>query len=157
MTPAWGTKPQLSSQPPDHLLLYYTVLATFDAELPGAVHVLEIIFMSPTGSSSTTQHAVYNIPLALDNSSLRTLGPDPDYARSRNASLLADCQRSIVGAMPVQEFIDYFLPLATEDDRIPAPRLTFESVPARGSEAADIYQPLVSCFQSLYSISLPIT
>ena len=58
--------------------------------------------------------------------------------------MLADCQRSIVGAMPAQEFIDYFLPLATEDDRTPAPRLTFESVPARGSEAADIYQPLVS-------------
>ena len=150
MTPAWGIKHQLSSQPPDHLLLYYTVLpTTFDAELPSAIDVLEIIFMSPTGSSSTSQHAVYNIPLALDNSSLRTLGPDPEYARSRNASLLADCQRSIVGAMPVQEFIDYFLPVATEDDRTPAPRLTFESVPARGSEAADIYQPLVSCFQSL--------
>lgn len=89
---------------------------------------------------------VYNIPLALDHTLLQTRGPDPHFAKSRNTNLLADCKRSIAGPMPVQQFIDHFLPLPSKDDRTDMLESfdAFKSVPRSGVEASEIYEPMVS-------------
>ena len=89
---------------------------------------------------------VYNIPLALDHTLLHTRGPLPHFAKNRNANLLADCQHSIFGPMPPQQFIDHFLPPPIADDRADMLESldAFKSVPPRGGEASEIYGPLVS-------------
>ena len=88
----------------------------------------------------------YNIPLALDHTLLETRGPEPHFAKNRNANLLGDCKASIFGPMPVQKFMDHFLPLAAAGEKSDMLESldAFNSVPLRGAEASDIYMPLVS-------------
>ena len=97
---------------------------------------------------SQAQSCVYNIPLALDHTLLHTHGPVPHFAKNRNAHLIANCKQFIVGPMPAQQFIDYFLPPPLADDRsdMLASLDAFKSVPLRGIDASDIYNPLASSF-----------
>ncbi len=99
---------------------------------------------------------VYNIPLALDHTHIHTHGLEPHFAKNRNANLLADCKRSIAGPMPVQQFMDHFLPLPSNDNRTNMLDSldAFKSVPRCGVEASKIYEPLVSC---LLYCSCPIS
>ncbi|PIL30491.1 hypothetical protein GSI_07191 [Ganoderma sinense ZZ0214-1] len=89
---------------------------------------------------------VYNIPLALDHTLLQTQGPQPHFAKNRNTNLFADCHRSILGPMPVQEFVDHFLPPLAADDKSDMLETldAFKSVPLSAVEAPDIYKPLVT-------------
>ncbi|PIL30475.1 hypothetical protein GSI_07174 [Ganoderma sinense ZZ0214-1] len=93
---------------------------------------------------------VYNIPLALDHTLLQTRGPEPHFAKSRNANLLADCKRAIAGPMPFQQFMDHFLPQPSKDDRTNLLESfdAFKSVPPSAIDAAEIYEPLVAALNA---------
>ena len=118
------------------------------AQLPHIPPLLNILLktMPDTFASPPAPSCVYNMPLALDHTLLHTRGPLPHFAKNRNANLLADCQHSIFGPMPPQQFIDHFLPPPIADDRADMLESldAFKSVPPRGGEASEIYGPLVS-------------
>ena len=134
-----GWKKGLSAQHPHISLLYSSSAHTL-------LNIILLKIMPDALAVPPPPSCVYNIPLALDHTLLHTRGPLPHFAKNRNANLLADCQHSIFGPMPPQQFIDHFLPPPIADDRADMLESldAFKSVPPRGGEASEIYGPLVS-------------
>lgn len=95
-------------------------------------------------SSASELKCVYNVPMASNMSSV-TLGLDPEFALARNLQHLASFKHYSVGPMPVQQFMDTFLP-DTSTDRTGYLHHgdAFTSVPAVAEWSANIYNPLVS-------------
>ncbi|KAI1788469.1 hypothetical protein LXA43DRAFT_894557 [Ganoderma leucocontextum] len=106
--------------------------------------------MADAATIPQAHSCAYNIPLALDHTLLQTRGPEPHFAKNRNTNLFADCKNSILGPMPVQQFIDHFLPPPAADDKSDMLETldAFKSVPLRGVEASDIYKPLVTALNA---------
>ncbi len=96
---------------------------------------------------------VYNVPMAVSGSSNRTLGLEPERAMARNLQHLAAARQCTLGPMPVQSFLDSFLPVPASVDRsglLPSDG-TFASVPLCARHPAGIIKPLVSFnFSSSY-------
>ena len=89
---------------------------------------------------------VYDTPIALDPTLMRTNGLEPGFAKSRNLGHIRDSKYSFLGPMPVLKFIDYFLlgqPSVDKTSLLPS-QSAFQSVPSCGDGPADVYRPLVS-------------
>ncbi|RDX44317.1 hypothetical protein OH76DRAFT_1409174 [Lentinus brumalis] len=92
---------------------------------------------------------VYDAPLAIDPTSSRTRGLNPDRAKGRNKQHIHDARRFTVGPMPPQAFLDCFLPQinATEDKRKLSHKYAFNSVPLRAASASDLCILLVAAIE----------
>ncbi len=98
----------------------------------------------PLPASSLPRGCVYDIPMALDSTLSRVKGLEPGGAPSRNRRHVEDSRQWTVGPMPVEEFLEYFLPL----DEVPsmgrlASYRAFNSIPPRADTPDDLYEPLV--------------
>ena len=96
-------------------------------------------------SSAPLCQLVYDFPMALGRERGTVKGFEPKGATLRNRRNVEDSRRWTVGPMPVQGFLDYFFPLrndASAKEMLSSKR-AFSSVPSRGENPADIYQPLV--------------
>ncbi|KAI0775524.1 hypothetical protein BD413DRAFT_429883, partial [Trametes elegans] len=86
---------------------------------------------------------VYNVPMALDSTCVRTEGIEPAFAMVRNNRHVADCKDYIVGPMPASDFVETFLPLPEHDTRGQlSAHNAFKAVPRDGQNVSDIYKPL---------------
>ena len=88
---------------------------------------------------------VYHMPIAVDRDSGTIKGVDPKGALFRNPRNVQDSRQWTVGPMPVQDFLDNFLPLHDDESvkGMLSSRNAFKSVPPLGSTPADICEPLV--------------
>ncbi|KAI0629905.1 hypothetical protein C8Q77DRAFT_1139149 [Trametes polyzona] len=109
--------------------------------------------MSIAASTSSTysnhevgEAAVYDAPLALDTDSATTRGLDPKHAEARNQQYVYDMRKSIVGPMPVNDFINSMIgkpyPGSNRSVLLSA-RNAFRHVPPTAHAPEDIYKPLV--------------
>ena len=92
------------------------------------------------------QKCVYDVPMAR-NLSMVTLGLDPNQALLRNMQHLADSRRFTLKSMPVQSFVDTFMPaqeLCDDHMRYRSHKHAFNTVPAAARTSEEIYLPLVS-------------
>ncbi|KAI9067440.1 hypothetical protein FKP32DRAFT_1643899 [Trametes sanguinea] len=88
---------------------------------------------------------VYNVPMALDFDLVRTAGLLPAFAVHRGKEHLQEARGFTLGPMPVQTFIDAFLPVVTNDRRdMLSARNAFAAVPERAETVAQIYEPLIT-------------
>ncbi|KAI0662100.1 hypothetical protein C8Q70DRAFT_909953 [Cubamyces menziesii] len=89
---------------------------------------------------------VYNIPMAYNDNHSHTRGLEPSGANARMRRHLRDSRSYTIGPMPVQSFIDEFLPsLPTGRKKdILSSRDAFKAVPASAATSADIFQPLIA-------------
>lgn len=96
---------------------------------------------SPTGALG----CVYNTPMALDKTRSHTRGLDPAEGYSRNRRYVQDTRDCTVGPMPVQTFLNAFLPSVPVDKEkeVLSSKGAFKEVPSSGSKPSDIYEPLV--------------
>ncbi len=81
------------------------------------------------------------------NLSLVTLGLDPNQAVARNLQHLAESRHFTLRHMPVQSFIDTFIPeqgLCDDRTRRLSSVNAFKAVPVAAESAEQIYHPLVS-------------
>lgn len=101
---------------------------------------------SPTGDALSD--CVYNAPMALDETRLHTRGLDPSEGYSRNRRYIQDARDCTVGPMPVQAFIDAFLPPipAGREKEVLSSTGAFKRVPPSGAKPADFFTPLVREF-----------
>ena len=88
---------------------------------------------------------MYNIPIALDPLVSQSNGLDPDFAKGRNSDHVLDLKSRTVGPMPMDEFLDYFLPIRFEVDETQRLSSThaFSKVPPSAETPDEIYKPLV--------------
>lgn len=94
--------------------------------------------------TSSASRCVYNVPMAHDLSS-HTIGLEPYDAKARNVQHLVQFRESTVGPMPVDLFLDTFLPhSSTERKRMLSTKNAFKSVPPQSKDVTDISAPLVS-------------
>ncbi|KAI0755195.1 hypothetical protein C8Q80DRAFT_1094590 [Daedaleopsis nitida] len=95
-------------------------------------------------SSPTSSRCVYDIPMTLDATLSHTNGLDPHFTTSRNKRHFLDCKEYIVGPIPPSDFLDFFLPPTTTNDkaRFTSTKNAFASIPRSAETAADIYEPL---------------
>ena len=96
--------------------------------------------------SSLIPACVYDVPMALDSTFSHTRGLDPSSAMSRNDQHLTDCVDHLLGPMPPQQFIDYFLPWDVPGGRKGRlqSRNAFKDVPLSWDTVDDMYVQLVS-------------
>ena len=89
---------------------------------------------------------VYNVPTALSGSSHRTLGLEPERAMARNLQHLAATLHCTLGPMPINFFLDSFLPIAASQDcsGLSQSDGAFASVPFHAKRSSGITKPLVS-------------
>ncbi|RDX49876.1 hypothetical protein OH76DRAFT_1482696 [Lentinus brumalis] len=75
----------------------------------------------------------YDVPVALDSPLSTTDRLDPSSLRSRNLNNAASLKTRTLGPMPLQEFMDYYLPKRYTGDssRLLSSRHAFKSVPTR--------------------------
>ncbi|KAI0712056.1 hypothetical protein C8Q76DRAFT_733247 [Earliella scabrosa] len=94
-----------------------------------------------------TTQCVYNVPMALSQSMTHTRGLEPERGRSRNRRAVEDAKAYTVGPMPVQEFIDTFLPSPPSSSNATtyrrSSRRAFRPVPQRAATSAEINGPLL--------------
>ncbi|RDX49869.1 hypothetical protein OH76DRAFT_1438155 [Lentinus brumalis] len=93
-----------------------------------------------------TQKCVYDVPMAR-NLSLVTLGLDPNQALARNLQHLAESRHFTLRSMPVQSFIDTFVPeqgLCHDRTRYLSSANAFRAVPVAAKSAEQIYHPLIA-------------
>lgn len=95
--------------------------------------------------NSEDDACLYNIPMALPDDLLRTRGLQARDAPSRHNRYVQELKEHIVGPMPVESFLDEFLPAAPK--AIDKHRLSswraFNEVPRNAKTPAEIYEPLV--------------
>ena len=93
---------------------------------------------------------VYNVPTALSGSSHRTLGLEPEWAMARNLQHLAATRHCTLGPMPINFFLESFLPISASQDcsGLSQSDGVFASVPFHAKRSSGITKPLVSthCF-----------
>ncbi|KAI0712050.1 hypothetical protein C8Q76DRAFT_796938 [Earliella scabrosa] len=92
----------------------------------------------------------YHMPIAVDRDSGTIKGVDPKGALFRNPRNVQDSRQWTVGPMPVQDFLDNFLPFHDDESvkGMLSSRNAFKSVLPRGSTAADICEPLIKALNS---------
>nr|VWO95587.1 Uncharacterized protein [Ganoderma boninense] len=88
---------------------------------------------------------VYDVPLALDNTFSHTRGLDPRSAAARNDLHLHDCIDHLLGPMPPQQFLDFFLPWDVPSGRKGRlqSRNAFKDVPLSWNTVDDMYAQLL--------------
>ncbi|KAI0655470.1 hypothetical protein C8Q70DRAFT_1020230 [Cubamyces menziesii] len=92
---------------------------------------------------STIQGAAYDVPMALDDTLFRTDGLEPRLAMSRLRRHVSLAKTHTLGPMPVDQFLEEFLPPSSEDpeDRLPSVN-AFKDVPQSADSPVRIYKPL---------------
>ena len=107
-----------------------------------------------TTSQLENSGGIYDCPLAIDPHSLQPRGFEPKDVLLRYKRYVPDSRHYVVGPMPVQEFLDEFLPPSSAEDRsnMRAPTKAFRAVPSRATVPAEIYEPLVRNVQSSNSL-----
>ncbi|KAI0357831.1 hypothetical protein OH77DRAFT_1305455 [Trametes cingulata] len=103
----------------------------------------------PEPSRYRGRGCVYNAPLALNSDLSRTDGLEPDDPRiawRRLEHYVRESIDCIVGPMPVQVFIDTFLPDRPDDMKaeVLTSKNAFKAVPTSGATPSAIYQPLIA-------------
>ncbi|TFK87926.1 hypothetical protein K466DRAFT_490031, partial [Polyporus arcularius HHB13444] len=106
-------------------------------------------------ASSATPHTtgcVYNAPMPQDMLG-NTVGLDANGALARNLKHLAESRQFTLGPMPVQDFLDEFLPESGHGGRggMLSSEAAFSAVPTRGESSADIYRPLIAALNKMSS------
>ncbi|RPD54650.1 hypothetical protein L226DRAFT_509635 [Lentinus tigrinus ALCF2SS1-7] len=88
----------------------------------------------------------YDVPVELDCSLSPTNCLDPSSVRSRNLNNAASLRSRTVGPMPVQDFIDFFLPQRYTGDlsRFLSSRHAFNSVPSHADSVPTACRALVA-------------
>ncbi|OJT06873.1 hypothetical protein TRAPUB_2279 [Trametes pubescens] len=83
--------------------------------------------------------------MALDKTRSHTRGLDPAEGYSRNRRYVQDARDCTVGPMPVQTFLNAFLPSVPVDKEkeVLSSKGAFKEVPSSGSKPSDIYEPLL--------------
>ncbi|KAM5531249.1 hypothetical protein V8D89_015086 [Ganoderma adspersum] len=101
--------------------------------------------MSRAGSPIRSS-CVYNVPMALDHNLEHTRGLDPHHAKSRNLHMVDSSKTYTVGPMPVQEFLEDFLPLARPVDNGPllSHKRAFNTLPERAETVHEVHDPLLN-------------
>ncbi|KAI0330527.1 hypothetical protein GY45DRAFT_750263 [Cubamyces sp. BRFM 1775] len=89
---------------------------------------------------------VYNIPMAYNDSHSHTRGLEPSDANARMRRHVRDSRSYTIGPMPVQSFIDEFLPPlpAGRMNVILSSRNAFKAVPSIAATPVEIFQPLIA-------------
>ncbi|KAH9889878.1 hypothetical protein C8Q73DRAFT_705762 [Cubamyces lactineus] len=89
---------------------------------------------------------VYNIPMAYNDTRTHTRGLEPSGANARMKRHLRDSRSYTIGPMPVQFFIDEFLPpLPTGRKKdILSSKAAFKAVPMSAATPVEIFQPLIA-------------
>ncbi|KAI0694171.1 hypothetical protein C8T65DRAFT_57867 [Cerioporus squamosus] len=100
--------------------------------------------MAASSSSPRLTECVYNAPMPQDMLG-NTIGLDTNGALARNLKHLAESRLFTLGPMPVQDFLDEFLPRRSDEGRgsMLSSEDAFSTVPTRGDSSADIYRPLI--------------
>ncbi|RDX42652.1 hypothetical protein OH76DRAFT_92714 [Lentinus brumalis] len=98
--------------------------------------------LAPTAASS---RCVYDAPMALDATLSHTRGMEPEAAKARNHRQVQDLMKAIVGPIPVEAFLDGFLPRRKSWSKAPShPRKhAFKVVPPNAATAEGICGPLM--------------
>ncbi|KAI0350362.1 hypothetical protein OH77DRAFT_1463888 [Trametes cingulata] len=89
---------------------------------------------------------VYDAPLALDPTLSRTNGLDPDVAGARNLQHFSNLRKSIVGPMPVDQFLQRTVGISTSARDVKAQlsaRNAFRDIPPTATQPEQIYEPLI--------------
>ncbi|KAI0350366.1 hypothetical protein OH77DRAFT_1431105 [Trametes cingulata] len=86
----------------------------------------------------------YNIPMALDIDLSRTEGLRPSLAYHRNRGRAAGAREYVLGPMPIDAFVDSFLPAGHDRRGLLSPKNAFKAVPQSASDAARVYKPLAT-------------
>lgn len=83
--------------------------------------------------------------MALDSDLSCTDGLEPRLAQARNKQHIFNLRKSIVGPMPVDQFIAEVVGRSSDEDRsaLLSARNAFRSVPPSADTPEDIYEPLV--------------
>ena len=102
---------------------------------------------------STIQGAAYDVPMALDDTLFRTDGLEPRLAMSRLRRHVSLAKTHTLGPMPVDQFLEEFLPPSSEDpeDRLPSVN-AFKDVPQSADSPVRIYKPLVCRHLMFYAM-----
>ena len=89
---------------------------------------------------------MYDVPMALDSTFSHTRGLDPSSALTRNNQHLHDCIDHLLGAMPPQQFLNFFLPWGASGGRKRRlqSRNAFKDVPSSWTRIVDMHSQLVS-------------
>ncbi|KAI0324551.1 hypothetical protein GY45DRAFT_1331419 [Cubamyces sp. BRFM 1775] len=91
-------------------------------------------------------HGIYDLPVALDPELSCTQGLEPDVAIAHVKRRVLDSYNFTVGPMPVESFLEEFLPNTPPVD--PGGRLSsknaFMAIPPRAEDRAHISQPLIA-------------
>ncbi|KAI0357832.1 hypothetical protein OH77DRAFT_1305388 [Trametes cingulata] len=103
----------------------------------------------PSPSLYRHRGCVYDVPLALDDQLSRTNLPVPEEPRAAWGRLQQYLQGSIdciVGPMPVQHFLDAFLPSrpASLEHEMLSSENAFKEVPSSGAMPSALYDPLIT-------------
>ncbi len=88
----------------------------------------------------------YDVPVALDSPPSTTDRLDPSSLRFRNLNNAASLKTRTLGPMPLQEFMDYYLPKRYTGDlsQLLSSRHAFKSVPTRAESVPTTCGALVS-------------
>ncbi|KAI0366934.1 hypothetical protein BV20DRAFT_618342 [Pilatotrama ljubarskyi] len=88
----------------------------------------------------------WNTPVSITETSTQTFGFDGKKAGDRYARLAREMEGLVVGPMPVEDFLDYFLAASSIDDwdDMPSPSKAFDRVMAESDDTeVDIYADLI--------------
>ena len=114
---------------------------------------LSAVTTSPPSYMSISEHfnlnTVYDVPLAVDPTTLRTRGLSPEHADERIKVHVKDARSYIVGPMPPNEFIGFLN--RSDTSAMSSSRHAFRSVPSRAATPSEICAPLVSSHVALVS------
>lgn len=92
-----------------------------------------------------------NVPIVKTTNAIKEGCFERDSS-ARQRKFASTMKQSCVGPMPLEEFLEAFLPSRPDNrkkqkgrKRMPQARNAFRSVPKEASDESEIYEPLVSC------------
>ncbi|KAI0330530.1 hypothetical protein GY45DRAFT_750579 [Cubamyces sp. BRFM 1775] len=98
---------------------------------------------------SSTCRGVYHVPMPIDDNHACTRDLNPSSGDARMRRHLQDSRRFTVGPMPVEQFIDRFLPPVPSERtfEILSSKRAFKDVPSGAPTPAEIYNPLLDALR----------
>ncbi|KAI0350370.1 hypothetical protein OH77DRAFT_1431108 [Trametes cingulata] len=131
----------------------YNILVALDLDLspteglrPSVAYHRNMVMPQSSESPSPDAGPVYDVPMAYNEHCTRTRGLELDNVTERRKRDINNSREWTVGPMPVEQFLDDFLPSVPPEKRrdVLSSRAAFKDVPSSGDTPAAIFKPLIA-------------